>query len=157
MKSSMRSRLEHLCHRLIEVDAMLAEPDTASDMDRFRKLSRERARTGAVVEAFTAFVRSEEDLATAQEMLSDPDMKAMAEEEIKASRGKIEELEGALQRCCCCRATPMMAAACSWKSAPAPAAKRALFSGRLAAHVRASSAAGASNDVGKSVRTGRLK
>ena len=50
-----------------------------------------------MVEAFTAFVRSEEDLATAQEMLSDPDMKAMAEEEIKASRGKIEELEGALQ------------------------------------------------------------
>ena len=50
-----------------------------------------------MVEAFNAFVRSEEDLATAQEMLSDPDMKAMAEEEIKASRGKIEELEGALQ------------------------------------------------------------
>ncbi len=39
----MRSRLEHLCHRLIEVDALLAEPETASDMDRFRKLSRERA------------------------------------------------------------------------------------------------------------------
>ena len=97
MKSSMRSRLEHLCHRLIEVDAMLAEPDTASDMDRFRKLSRERAELEPVVEAFNAFVRSEEDLATAQEMLSDPDMKAMAEEEIKASRGKIEELEGALQ------------------------------------------------------------
>ena len=96
MKSSMRSRLEHLCHRLIEVDAMLAEPDTASDMDRFRS-PRERAELEPVVEAFTAFVRSEEDLATAQEMLSDPDMKAMAEEEIKASRGKIEELEGALQ------------------------------------------------------------
>ena len=52
MKSSMRSRLEHLCHRLIEVDAMLAEPDTASDMDRFRKLSRERAELEPVVEAF---------------------------------------------------------------------------------------------------------
>lgn len=80
MKSSMRSRLEHLCHRLIEVDALLAEPETASDMDRFRKLSRERAELEPVVEAFTAFVRGEEDLATAQEMLSDPELKAMAED-----------------------------------------------------------------------------
>ena len=94
MKSSMRSRLEHLCHRLIEVDAMLAEPDTASDMDRFRKLARAR-RAGARGRGLQCS-RSEEDLATAQEMLSDPDMKAMAEEET-GQRGKIEELEGALQ------------------------------------------------------------
>ena len=93
----MRSRLEHLCHRLIEVDALLAEPETASDMDRFRKLSRERAELEPVVEAFTAFARTEEDLATAQEMLSDPDMKAMAEDEIKSGRGKLESLESALQ------------------------------------------------------------
>ncbi len=93
----MRSRLEHLCNRLIEVDALLAQPETASDMDRFRKLSRERAELEPVVEAFTAFARTEEDLATAQEMLSDPDMKAMAEDEIKSGRGKLESLESALQ------------------------------------------------------------
>ncbi|WP_447982736.1 peptide chain release factor 1 [Achromobacter kerstersii] len=97
MKSSMRSRLEHLCHRLTEVDALLAQPETASDMDRFRKLSRERAELEPVVDAFTAFARTEEDLATAQEMLSDPDMKAMAEDEIKSGRGKLESLESALQ------------------------------------------------------------
>ncbi|WP_202730200.1 peptide chain release factor 1 [Achromobacter xylosoxidans] len=97
MKSSMRSRLEHLCHRLIEVGALLAEPETASDMDRFRKLSRERAELEPVVEAFTAFVRGEEDLATAQEMLADPELKAMAEDEIKSGRVKLESLEAALQ------------------------------------------------------------
>ena len=93
----MRSRLEHLCPRRIEVDALLAEPETASDMERFRKLSRERAELEPVVEAFTAFARTEEDLATAQEMLSDPDLKSMAEEEIKGGRAKLEELEAALQ------------------------------------------------------------
>ncbi|MFY1004773.1 PCRF domain-containing protein, partial [Escherichia coli] len=50
-----------------------------------------------VVEAFTAFVRGEEDLATAQEMLADPELKAMAEEEIKSGRVKLESLEAALQ------------------------------------------------------------
>ncbi|WP_175174676.1 peptide chain release factor 1 [Achromobacter pestifer] len=97
MKSSMRSRLEHLCHRLTEVDALLSQPETASDMDRFRKLSRERAELEPVVEAFTAFARTEDDLAAAQEMLSDPDLKAMAEDEIKSGRGKLEGLESALQ------------------------------------------------------------
>ena len=82
---------------LIEVDALLAEPETASDMDRFRKLSRERAELEPVVEAFTAFVRGEEDLAAAQEMLSDPELKSMAEDEIKTGRVKLESLEAALQ------------------------------------------------------------
>ncbi|MBO1112112.1 peptide chain release factor 1 [Bordetella petrii] len=97
MKSSMRSRLEQLSHRLIEVDALLAEPDTAADMERFRKLSRERAELEPVVQAFAQFARTEDDLATAQEMLADPDMKAMAEDEIKTGRERLEGLESELQ------------------------------------------------------------
>ncbi|AHV93846.1 peptide chain release factor 1 [Bordetella holmesii] len=97
MKSSMRGRLEQLAHRLIEVDALLADPETAGNMDRFRKLSRERAELEPVVVAFTAFEGTEADLATAQEMLSDPEMKAMAEDEIKAARERLEVLEGELQ------------------------------------------------------------
>ncbi|MCD0502164.1 peptide chain release factor 1 [Bordetella petrii] len=97
MKSSMRSRLEQLSHRLIEVDALLAEPDTAADMDRFRKLSRERAELEPLAMAWGQFARTEDDLATAQEMLGDPDMKAMAEEEIKAAKERLESLEAELQ------------------------------------------------------------
>ncbi|MBV7482998.1 peptide chain release factor 1 [Bordetella sp. BOR01] len=97
MKSSMRSRLEQLSHRLIEVDALLADPDAAADMERFRKLSRERAELEPVVVAFGQFVRTEEDLATAQEMLDDPDLKAMAEDEIKTGRERLEILEADLQ------------------------------------------------------------
>jgi len=97
MKSSMRSRLEQLSHRLIEVDALLAQPETAADMERFRKLSRERAEVEPVAMAFSQFVRTEEDLTTAQEMLSDPDLKAMAEDEIKSAKERLETLEGELQ------------------------------------------------------------
>ncbi|ARP92081.1 peptide chain release factor 1 [Bordetella genomosp. 9] len=98
MKPSMRDRLEQLSRRLVEVDALLAEPDTAADMDRFRKLSRERAEVEPVVAAFAAYRSAEDDLATAQEMLSDPEMKSMAEEEIRLAKGKIEELDASLQR-----------------------------------------------------------
>ncbi len=37
MKPSMRARLEHLSRRLVEVDALLAEPDAANDMNQFLK------------------------------------------------------------------------------------------------------------------------
>ena len=97
MKNSMRDRLGQLARRLIEVDALLAEPDAAADMDRFRKLSRERAELEPVVVAFKAYTGAEDDLATAQEMLSDPEMKAMAEDEIRTARARIEELDAALQ------------------------------------------------------------
>ena len=93
----MRSRLEQLAHRLIEVDALLADPDSASDMDRFRKLSRERADIEPVAEAFKSFERTEADLAAAQEMLGDPEMRDMAEEEIKTGKALVEKLEADLQ------------------------------------------------------------
>ena len=61
MKPSMRSRLEHLSRRLVELDAMLAEPDAANDMNQFRKLSRERSELEPVVKAFEAFESAESD------------------------------------------------------------------------------------------------
>ncbi len=93
----MRDRLEQLSRRLIELDALLAEPDAASDMDRFRKLSRERAEIEPVVQGFAAYTSAEDDLATAQELLADPEMKAMAEDEIKIAKARIEELGASLQ------------------------------------------------------------
>ena len=93
----MRSRLEQLSHRLIEIDALLAEPEIGGNMERFRKLSRERAEVEPVATTFSAFVRTEEDLAAAQEMLRDPELKEMAEEEIDTAKARLETLEGDLQ------------------------------------------------------------
>ena len=124
MKTSMRDRLDQLARRLIEVDALLAEPDAATDMDRFRKLSRERAELEPVVAAFKAYTGAEEDLATAQEMLSDPEMKAMAEDEIRTGRARIDELDAALQLLLLPR-DPDDGRSLSWKSARARAAMKA--------------------------------
>ncbi|MGG4605734.1 peptide chain release factor 1 [Paenalcaligenes sp. Me131] len=97
MKDSMRTRLEQLAHRLIEVDALLSEPETASDMDSFRKLSRERSELEPVVEAFNRYVATEGDLETAQEMMRDPEMREMGEEEFRIARDGIAALEDELQ------------------------------------------------------------
>ncbi|MBN9473836.1 MAG: peptide chain release factor 1 [Bordetella sp. SCN 67-23] len=97
MKASMRARLEQLSRRLAELDALLAAPETASNMDTFRKLSRERAEIEPVANGFKQYEGTEADIATAQEMLGDPDMKAMAEEELRAGKDRLEELEGELR------------------------------------------------------------
>lgn len=93
----MRSRLERLAHRLIEIDALLAEPDSANDMNRFRKISRERSELEPVVEAFNAYVAAESDQIAAREMMSDPEMRELAEDEIKTAEARMEALEDALQ------------------------------------------------------------
>ena len=93
----MRGRLEQLTRRLTEVDALLASPETASDMDGFRKLSRERSELEPVVAGFKSYADTEADIETAQEMLADPDMKDMAEDELKAGRARLEQLAADLQ------------------------------------------------------------
>lgn len=98
MKSSIREKLEHLSRRLEEVDALLASPEVAQDMDQFRKLSRERAEVEPVVTLYQDYRQAEADLASAQEMLADPEMKDLAEEEVEAAKARLPELETDLQK-----------------------------------------------------------
>ncbi|QDQ86289.1 peptide chain release factor 1 [Alcaligenaceae bacterium SJ-26] len=97
MKASMRNRLEQLSNRLLEIDALLAEPDAANDMNRFRKISRERAELEPVVMGYQAFTSAEADIVAAQEMLDDPELKDMAQEELLAGRERLERLDSELQ------------------------------------------------------------
>lgn len=97
MKDTMRDRLERLAHRLIEIDAMLSEPEVVEDMDNFRRLSRERAEIEPVVEVFNEYTSTEGDMEAAQEMMRDPEMKEMGEEEFHLAKERIEALEGRLE------------------------------------------------------------
>ncbi|HJV93749.1 MAG TPA: PCRF domain-containing protein, partial [Azonexus sp.] len=98
MKSSIRQKLELLVDRLDEIDRMLSAPGTANDMDQFRKLSRERAELEPVIVQFNAFRQAERDLADAEAMRNDPEMRDFAEEEIAAVKARLPELEVELQK-----------------------------------------------------------
>lgn len=76
---------------------MLAQPETASDMKQFRQLSRERAELEPVATAFGELERAESELVDARQLLSDPEMKSMAVEEIDTCKERIEALEADLQ------------------------------------------------------------
>ena len=98
MKPTIIEKLQQLSDRLEEVTALLGSPEATSDMDNYRKLTREHAEITPVVETFHQYMQAQNDMAEAQEMLSDPEMKDFAAEEIEAAKAKIETLDLALQK-----------------------------------------------------------
>ncbi|MBA4709665.1 peptide chain release factor 1 [Aquitalea aquatica] len=98
MKPSIATKLSQLADRLEEVTHLLASESATADMDQFRKLTREHAELTPVVETFQQYQQCETDIATAGEMLSDPDMKEFAQLEIDEGREKMAALELELQK-----------------------------------------------------------
>ena len=98
MKQSIRDKLENLTGRLDELDRILSSGEATRDMDQYRKMTREHAELGPVVALYQQWQQTEADLASAQEMMADPEMKDLAEEEMKAAKERLPELELELQR-----------------------------------------------------------
>jgi peptide chain release factor 1 len=98
MKRSIAVRLEQLRSRLSEVNGLLSAENATRDMEQFRRLSREHAELTPVVDLFGQYKKTEQEIADAQGMLSDPEMKAYAEGEIKTGKERLSALEEELQR-----------------------------------------------------------
>ena len=98
MKTTIHDKLAHLSRRLAELDLLLASETATQDMDAYRKLTREHAEIAPVAALFAEYRKAEAGAKSAQAMLADPEMKDLAEEEIRACREEMARLEGELQR-----------------------------------------------------------
>ena len=97
MNESMRAKLSSLGRRLEEIDAMLSSPEVGSDMNKFRDLSRERAEIEPVVQKVREYEKYEKQRAESEELLSDPDMKELAQAEFTECHEKLEQLDKDLE------------------------------------------------------------
>jgi peptide chain release factor 1 len=97
MKASLAHKLGQLSQRLEEVDRELSREDVVADLDNYRRLSREHAEIAPVVALYRKYCQVENDAASAQTMLVDPDMRELAEAEIESSKEALEALEARLQ------------------------------------------------------------
>ncbi|AKC68489.1 peptide chain release factor 1 [Pandoraea oxalativorans] len=98
MKASMQAKLDQLTQRLVELDGLLSQGDVTRDLDNYRKLTREHAELAPVVAQYQQYRQALGDVAAAQEMASDPEMREFAEDEAANARARMEDLEGTLQR-----------------------------------------------------------
>lgn len=98
VKDSIKLKLENLSERFEEITQLLADPEIIGDQDQFRKMSMEYSQLEPIAKEFSAFLLAEEDLETAQDMLSDSELKDMAQDEIKDANAKMSALELSLQK-----------------------------------------------------------
>ena len=94
----MIRKLATLSERLDELNRLMSSEGITDNMDNYRKITQEHAEITPIVEQFHAFQQSESDIAEAQKMLSDPEMKEFAQDEIEAGKAKLEEVEANLQK-----------------------------------------------------------
>lgn len=97
MKPSMIRKLATLSERLEEINRLMSSEGVTNNMDTYRKLTQEHAEITPIVEQYHAFTQADADIKEAQSMLSDPDMKEFAQEEIENGKAKLEAIEKALQ------------------------------------------------------------
>ena len=98
MKPFLRSQLERYAQRLQELDFLLSREDIMADMAQYRTISREHAEVTQIAGRYARYRQREADLAAAQELLADPDMAEMAQEEIQGAQDELVALEDELQR-----------------------------------------------------------
>lgn len=99
MKPSIEAKLEGLVERHEEIGRLLAEADIIQNQSRFRELSKEYSDLQSLVSVFNAYQALKQNLKAAQGLLSesDPELKAMAQEEIAEIEAQLPAMEEKLQ------------------------------------------------------------
>jgi len=99
MKSSIKIKLEALAERHEDIAALLGDSAVISDQNKFRDLSREYSQLEDVVKKFKDYQDAENELSSAEEMLleDEPEMKQMAQDEIKSIKQLLEGYDKDLQ------------------------------------------------------------
>ena len=88
----MVDKLKAIAQRLAQVEESLADPAVYSDREALTKLSREQKELTPVVEVYRALVECDDTIAQATEMLSDSELRELAQEELQEAKARREEL-----------------------------------------------------------------
>lgn len=98
MKASLLQRLDTLRERFEELSALLSDAEVISDQNRFRAYSKEYAELEPTVQCYGRWLKTRADLDEARSLLkdSDPDIRAMAEDDADVCASALAELESEL-------------------------------------------------------------
>ena len=93
----MFDKIQDLEIRFQELESLLSDPTVIANQPEFRKLSREHADLAPLIEAFRRYKKVLEELDENRELLADPEMKEMAEEEIGRLSEEKERLDAEIK------------------------------------------------------------
>ncbi len=98
MNKNITDRLTRLSVRLEELNHLLSSESATSDLDNYRKLTREHAEIIPIVELYRSYQQSESDIQTAREMHADLEMRDFAETEIQAGKERLVKIESEIHK-----------------------------------------------------------
>jgi len=88
-----RPKLDQLEARYEDLARQMLDPQVIADVQQYRRVSKAWADLEDVVAAYREFKRVEREIAQAEELLQDPEMEDLAQEELTELRGKLQQLE----------------------------------------------------------------
>ncbi len=93
----MLNKLQAVENRFEELCAKSEQPDFYADPQKAAKLLRERNDLEPIVEAYRAYRQAERDMAEAQELMTDPEMRELCQETYREARETLERLQETLR------------------------------------------------------------
>ncbi len=93
----MDEQLNSIALKYDEMEARLHAQETYSDPELVARLNREMRDIEPVVTAYRSLQKARQDLSDAEKLLSDPEMRDLAQEEYAENKARIEELEQQLK------------------------------------------------------------
>ncbi len=94
----MLEKLKELTIRYEDLEAQLADPAVYGDGERLKAVNRELKELAPIVEACRAWEQAEARRAGAEDLLHDPELRDLAQEELAAAKGEAERLREELKR-----------------------------------------------------------
>ena len=89
----MLEKLKGLALRYEDLETRLGDPKVYGDAEKLRQINRELKELSPVVEAYRAYRTAESRRQEAEELLHDPEMKEMAQEELTEAKAELESLK----------------------------------------------------------------
>ena len=93
----MLEKLKEIAARYELLEEELTNPAVYGNAEKLKKVNRELKELGPVVETYRRYEQAEADRAAAEELMSDPELKEMAQEELAASKAEMERLQQELK------------------------------------------------------------
>jgi len=93
----MLNQLQAICDKYEELCARSEQPDFYADPQRAARQLREKSDLEPIVARYQAYRQAERDMADAQELMNDPEMKALCQETYETAKAEKEKLFEKLQ------------------------------------------------------------
>ena len=93
----MIQKLEDVEKRYEDLTVKISDPEVIAQNQEWQKMMKEHAELTPIVEKYREYKKTEQTIKESEEMLSDPEMKELAQEELKTAKERLPEIEEELK------------------------------------------------------------